>query len=710
MATWTTGNNITFDEDRHGQAHIYNVVRKQPLAVTNEECFAELKKLRANMVDPIKCSTLWEGPDPLKGHEKSTTLMDCTIRIPNSDEVLTLPMWQSATASDVIEAIAEKFGTGNDFKLFYKMGCNYRTLRQYDSMVRNVWVKGLTSFKRQPYGPINHPFLIIGAGHIGLKSCIDFIEKRNYTNFVCMDRISIVGGTSWQFQANSTSKLQTEFGCYHLDYDEKTPIPDYFKTPWPSRDDLLWHFQMISERKGLMPYIKLNTNVTKTEVVKKDKNTGPKCCNADHYLVTLAKTEGNDWSKTVGKPWEMKFQGISLFPGNLTIPRRETYHGEELFGGQIEYGMFGDANYGDCTGKNVALIGHGAFAIENVRTCCEFHCAKIFLVCRRKNIACPRVSSWFCNRSLIPLSGKTFLDSMVPMYKMMDFDVWTYYAVNADKDRKTANIQQKVRFAIGDIYFLAGYYGKMEVVVEPDGIKRLGHQEIVLPSGRHLTNVNVILKLLGFVGLPDNDRLLGIKALHGFHADGDPRRYCVAEPVSVSAANFSGTSFSPGVIVWAAIGNYFQLYPQDFQKLMDSNMMPVHKADDSDPGTYRPAYVVDARHGTGAMMACMLFCPPLSRENDDYGFIKPIKHRLCHPVKQFIEEATADWDHYCRMFIEEGYGQDKAYPHYPYTVESTRKMINEHMRVSGEPLLATDPEDLGLTDTGTLADLGEGCE
>lgn len=40
-------------------------------------------------------------------------------------------------------------------------------------------------------------------------------------NFVVYDRKAKVGGTSWWDQANTTSKLQTELGTYHLQYDEE---------------------------------------------------------------------------------------------------------------------------------------------------------------------------------------------------------------------------------------------------------------------------------------------------------------------------------------------------------------------------------------------------------------------------------------------------------------------------------------------------------
>ena len=57
-------------------------------------------------------------------------------------------------------------------------------------------------------------------------------------------------------------------------------------------------------------------------------------------------------------------------------------------------------------------------------------------------------------------------------------------------------------------------------------------------------------------------RVMKIKELVGFWVNDDPRRYVVAEPVSVMATNFGGTSFSPGAISWAEQGMHFMFYPK----------------------------------------------------------------------------------------------------------------------------------------------------
>eukprot|EP00418_Pyrodinium_bahamense_P006448 CAMPEP_0179022942 /NCGR_PEP_ID=MMETSP0796-20121207/6674_1 /TAXON_ID=73915 /ORGANISM="Pyrodinium bahamense, Strain pbaha01" /LENGTH=567 /DNA_ID=CAMNT_0020718837 /DNA_START=114 /DNA_END=1817 /DNA_ORIENTATION=+ len=566
-----------------------------------------------------------------------------------------------------------------------------------------MFVVGIEGFKKAR-AKYSYPKAIIGAGHIGLKTAMILLKKKD-TDFVIFDRMARVGGTSWMYQANTTSKLQTEYGAYHLEFDEDNPIPSMFNSPWPSRNRLLQHFHQVSEEYGILPYVRFSTNVKDMDLI--DASGGAvrgfkpsQWYMVDSYRLTLesisvAQLHHGKFVPRADADNAVTFDssGIMFYPGNLTLPREETYKGEDLFEGEIGYGMFDEVDYSVVPGKDVVIVGHGAFAVENVRTCCEYGANKCFIVCRRKNIACPRACSWMANRSLNPLTCVSFLNFMKPMYDLLGWDVWSYYAVNTNEKRTTCMITQKARFGIGDIYFLSIYMGKLEVVVEKN-IKKLSKHTVHLESGRKLENVFVILKLLGFVGEMENDRLMKIKEMTGFWVNEDPRRYLVAEPVSVMASNMGGTSLSPGALNWAVMGTYF--FHHFVNGVVAMGMLPKHVADLSDEGTPRPAYVVDARHGTSTGMAVGMHTPHLAMEQQYDGIIKAVKHRLCHPVEKFLAAAKEDWDYYAEKFLAEGFGKDKPYPDYPYTPGVAREMILQHMQETNEPPLLCDHEDLQL--------------
>jgi len=639
---------------------------------------------------------------PEGAQEPSQSWMSMTLKIIETGETLTMAVQTSTCAQEVAERIAFKLGMSpDDIHFVEKRGPSYRYLYGHEQVARTMTVRGIKSFSRQRTR-YSDPRAIIGAGHIGLRMAMFLVERKDF-DFVVFDRMFRVGGTSWMYQANSTSKLQTEYGAYHLNYGPDFEIPTNFTTPWPSRNALLDHFQDVANRTGIMPYIRLNTNVKDVEVMNRPGFQGPASIAVDKYGLTIEKMEAGRLkygkvveSEVAGEEEWFSACSICMFPGNLTLPRIEEYKGEDIFDGDIGYAMFNEIDYGKVEGENVTIIGHGAFAVENIRTCCEFDAAQIYLVCRRRNLACPRVVSAMANRSLSPLSNVRFMIAMEPMYKLINLDPWAYHSVTANEKRTTCQITQKARFGIGDIYFLSIYMGKVELIVEPLGVKRLTRHEVHLGSGRKL-HCKAILKLLGLLGEFDIDRLLRIKEMSGFWVNEDCRRYVVAEPVSVMCTQMGGTSLAPAAYTWSLEGLYFIDFPYDFAYgPAASGMLPKHKVDMSDEGTPRPAYVVDARHGTQTGMAVGMFTPGLQEVEANAGFIKCMRHRLCHPTKKFLAQAKEDWDHYAKKMIEGGFGKDKPYPEYPYSHEVFKALYAQHKAESGEPGMPGDEEDLAL--------------
>jgi len=674
--------------------------------ITWEQCFAPIRAAKQT------------GPQPVGHHEDAQKILSggsskawisVTLKIASTGEEQVIPCMTSTTVLELAETMAFKLSIDPyDIKFVHKPGgIIYRQLYPHEQVDRHMLVKGIKSFTRQPH-KYDDPKVIIGAGHLGLRMAM-FLVERNQLDFCVIDRMNRVGGTSWMYQANTTSKLQTEYGAYHLGYGEDYEIPSYFTTPWPSRNALLDMFQRTVEENGVMPYVKLNTNVKEMNVVSHERSwTGPKALQVIRYeLGTEKMTESRlRYGKLVAKKagdeettvQELNAGAICMFPGNLTLPRQETYKGEENFEGDIGYAMFNEVDYHLLEGLPVTIVGHGAFAVENIRTCCEFGTGQIYLVCRRRNLACPRVASWMANRTFNPLQNVRYMLATEPMYKLIDVDPWTYHSVQTNEKRTVCQITQKARFGIGDIYFLTIYMGKVEVIVDPGGVKRVTKHCVHLDSGRKL-ECNAILKLLGLVGEMDNDRLLKVKELVGFWVNEDPRRYLVSEPLSVMCSQMGGTSFSPGAYSWSLQGLYFLDFPTDFTSgPLASGMMPRHKADMSDEHTPRAAYVVDARHGTQTAMAVGMFTPGMQEVEANSGFVKAIRHRLCHPVRKFLAQAKEDWDYYAKKFLAEGYGTAKPYPEYPYTPQIVREIYVTHMQETGEPSMPCDQEDYALCD------------
>ena len=466
--------------------------------------------------------------------------------------------------------LEERLSVSQDMlRMVHKQGSSFRVQQDHEEIARKVTIHGIKHFRRQE-ASYSLPHAIIGAGHIGLKLAMTWLME-GYTNFVLFDRKDRVGGTSWIDQANTTSRLQTEVGVYHLEYHENNGWPAWaMENPWPSRDRLLEHFHEVSERFGILPYCRMNSNVKVVNVVGRDYWT-------QTYELTV-KTKGQEEQV-------VQAASVAFFPGNLTNPKRVTYPGEDTFEGDIVYGISSSFDYAKVRDKKVMIVGSGAFAVENVRTCVEFAAKKVYMVCRRKTISMPRLTSWLINQSYDSVSAKLTLNSMRPMYDLIGVDVWDYYSVSSNESRTTCTIKQKARFGIGDVYFLGMACGFCEHIV--DDTKRVSEKTIHLESGRRLEDVSHILKLLGFNGEFENDRLLKLKELYGWWVNKDFRRYIVAEPIYVDANNFGSTSFSPGAIVWAEQQAWMLKYPSDWAPVMDSGMLPRHEAEEQTLGRVR---------------------------------------------------------------------------------------------------------------------------
>ena len=65
-------------------------------------------------------------------------------------------------------------------------------------------------------------FCVSKRGRIGIAS--EVLED-GIQDFVIYDKLGRIGGAAWVINANPTSKLQTELGVYHLQYDPDCLVP-----------------------------------------------------------------------------------------------------------------------------------------------------------------------------------------------------------------------------------------------------------------------------------------------------------------------------------------------------------------------------------------------------------------------------------------------------------------------------------------------------
>lgn len=526
-----------------------------------------------------------------------------------------------------------------------------RAQRHTDEVASKVTAVGIKSFKR-PVARYPHPIVIIGAGLGGMQTMLNLIA-RGRTDLICIDKLEDFGGHSWMVVANKFTKLQTEKGTYHVDYlNPEAQVPGFigemeYKT-WPTRDELLVMFREAALRHKLYDYARFNTSVEKVKSLP----------GGGYTVQTVPANSDQDGELILAS-------AVMAWPGNLCDLNRIDFPGEEEFGGYIEYASFCKVHYERLEGKELILYGHGAFTIENVRTFVEHKCKKVYVLCRKRNLCGMKVASWLVGSAEMPVSGAILLEIMQKMYDLVGFDVWTAHSVKTDANRTFAHISQKTVFGVTDVYFLAGYYGLMEVVV--DEIKRLSHHCAHTKKGRTI-NCEVLIKAVGTVPSFQIDKMLGLKELVGIWCNGDCLRPVVCNAMFVEARNFGSFSSGPGFATFVYVINWFLDYPADFELCRPG--LPKYRAGE------RPAYVPAATHLLPMMAAISQAVPMLAAQTAAIDALKHMKQRQAHPMRKYLAECRQEWENYIKYFKANGMVDDRPEPPYPYTEQNVQEFID----------------------------------
>mmetsp|Transcript_124082 Transcript_124082/g.397063 ORF Transcript_124082/g.397063 Transcript_124082/m.397063 type:complete len:747 (+) Transcript_124082:89-2329(+) len=602
-----------------------------------------------------------------RGKKYSATFRDITLKIFGSGERLSFPVQTCTKVGDVKEALASALMVDAiDLEFLVKQGCSTRKQLDHEEVARQVIIKGIISFKAQAH-KWEHPTAVIGAGYHGLKTCMIYAKSGN-SNFVCFDRNDKVGGYCWITAANKNSKLQTEFGSFHVWWGEEMvkegvgyPTKDW--GIWPRKDKVLEHFQFAAEHYGLLPHIRFNCNVANIDTIGGKKDHGR------YYMLGVQSLTDS------GKSDQVPCSVIYNFPGSMTKNRIIDYPGEDEFDGHIGYGMNDDCPYEHLEGNTLAILGNGAFAVENARTAIEYGATKVYMVTRRKNLASPRVPCWFVHQGPLPTPGALVLKMFEPMYKLAGFDSpWDYWSVHATADRARVNIIQNSRFGIGDVTFLAVACGKL-VYVE-DTLKRCTRHTLHLTSGEKLEGVKVLLKSLGLLGDYEVDRLHKMKQMVGSYCDGDWRRVLMIDATGMNAANFTTFSTGIGTKGFVMSHKYLHDHPKEYYKMEKDGyleQLPTNPANEKED---KPAYVVDVRYSMSSAIIMETMCPRCGAANAGDPIYKHKMYHAAHPLDYFLEIASKEWDDYQATWKTQGC--TAPYVPYPYTREMIEGYFKEY--------------------------------
>lgn len=493
-----------------------------------------------------------------------------------------------------------------------------------------------------------HPIAILGGGMGGLMTGLDFLRHKR-ENFVILERVESWGGTTWRDVANETTKLQTEKGTYVPEYlDPQAHAPEEMKT-WPSRDSFLDMCVACGE-KNLEEHAKFNTSLEKVEV-KGDPLDG------GYYELSLTTEDASE---------TLKVSALISCPGVFYNPIDIKWPGRDEFGGYVCHGSYDSIKYEKLKDATVVIVGHGGFTIENVRTCVERKCKKVYVVCRHRHLAGPKMVSWMVSGAAIPIPGPYVVEAFQMMYGLLGVDVWAHPVVNANADRSSAILTQTTTFGVTDIYFLACYYKVCEVI--NGEVEKLAQGKVVLKDGKEI-DCNVVMKCLGSTGATDFDDIIGFKFYQGWWVNGDPLLPVVAPAKGVQAKNFGGFSLAPGYAGQIITNRYFIDFPQKFLGVRD--WLPKTTRDEH----YECNYIYKGSHVLATTVILQGQFPDLTAEMGEADKLKAEKHMKAHPLEKHLAECLAEWKMYIKMLKDHGQiPADAEEVEYPYTKENIEEI------------------------------------
>jgi thioredoxin reductase len=606
---------------REPDAYMERIERMKPNADHSE--------LRSKVAD------IFAGP-------QSFSTRSITLLTEDNSQSMTVSATVSTTVKEIKDLVAAITKQDvRDLRVMSKKGSYWREENHFGEVSSKVMIKGVKSFSAAEHR-FQHPVVIVGGGFGGASLAIEMLRNKR-EDFVIFERLHDFGGRSWLVVANKHTKLQTEKGTYHINYPyHDFPCPNYMPV-WPSRDQIVHMFQKESRSYGLENKTMFNTEVRSVTTVGKS-DSWSRCFQVEY---ALKDSEGKGDTFTAG--------AVAAWPGNLSLPSDISFPGESNFHGYIEHGSCSKADYTKCQEKIVILYGHGAFTIENVRTLVEHLATKIWIVCRKRNLTAPKILSWIISQTAIPATGVQTLRVWEVMYKATtDWDPWTCHSVQADPGRTQARIKQDTVFGVTDVYFLALYYGKAEIVC--DEIKKLSHHTAHLKKGRAL-ECEVIIKVIGIHGDFEIDKQLSIKELRGFWVNGDVFRPCISNGNGVNAQNFGTFSVGPGILHNVCLMYHFLTNPADYFNVAE--FLPVRVADKN------PCYAYRGDHAMSVGVLCGTYCPALAAKQQYFDQMKSYKQHVAHPLEEYLEECKQEWEMYCDMIDM----PEVARPPYPYTKE-----------------------------------------
>uniref|UniRef100_UPI00397D78F2 phosphopantetheine-binding protein n=1 Tax=Amycolatopsis sp. lyj-90 TaxID=2789285 RepID=UPI00397D78F2 len=464
-------------------------------------------------------------------------------------------------------------------------------LRARPKAVENVPVQSRSS---------DLPILVVGAGMAGIGFARR-IESLGH-KVIVLEKRDRVGGV-WGTLANSYSKLQIDSPAYSFDsVSPALPGDHRWETIFPGRAEVIREAGEVASE--LRQSIQFNCHVLSV------KKIGDKEYEVEYRQDELVKV--------------VRVSGIAAFTGGLHHPKDHRLVDESCFKGHVGLGIKDDTPADKFADASVVIVGHGAFALENMRTALENGARHVTIIGRKRNLVVSTLCNWIINSCEGAVPMNDIVDIMRPFYESCGIDIETLPSLSRDLDGSFVLNQSTVPPA-SDLYFLAQRLGKVTVL--EDEVISVSPHSVTTKSGKEVA-ATVLLKCLG--SNTDQDGLLGMfgdgSHLEGPWVNGDANLFTYNDGAQVprSVGSLLCSSYTFFVQALAEAYLHFRGKPDDLVSTL------ARISSESSGRSYAERLLIEL-----------------------WDFIEPAKNKvaartleLC-PFDRFQREREAEWDSYC---------------------------------------------------------------
>jgi len=396
------------------------------------------------------------------------------------------------------------------------------------------------------------PILVIGAGVGGLSFARQLVLAD--LPVMIMEKGSDVGGV-WNTLANTDSKLQIDSPAYDFD-STSLPFPNDYKweKTFPDQPQILSSSRNLANE--LAERVMFNTEVLSVKKISEQE-----------YSITFRQD---------GETKEARYSGVVSMTGGLHKPRQHSFPNESDFLGHVGLGVSNDTPLEVFNNANVVIVGHGAFALENMRTALENGASHVTILCRRRNLVLSTFCNWMLNscKGVMPVTD--VMEIMRPFYKACGIDIETLPSFVKNESGELMLDQTTVPPG-SDLFFLAQMVGKLTVI--ENEVELVEKDCIVAKDGTRL-KADVFLKCLG--SETDQSLLKNIfgsdMEIKGLWVNGDPNLFTYNDGAQVprKVKSLLCASYAFFVQTFAKAYIHFRDLPETFEKTINRIMTESH--------------------------------------------------------------------------------------------------------------------------------------